>query len=185
MRAKHRPIHFYQDETCYFVTLRTIGHVCYFGDDSDNTRYGVGVRKRVVSRVIRRAADKFKVKMFAWVILDNHIHLLFLLPDGSTLPGFMHNINANISRMINKMDGAGGRKIFKSYWDYCIRNEKDFFTHFNYIHHNPVKHGYIGTQQECREYEFCSYKDWVKKNGEEWALSVFERYPIIDFTIGQ
>ena len=214
VRVKHRPIHFYQDETCYFVTLRTIGHVRYFGDVgndsisavvrkntisgvvrdvrndiSDDSRNAVipdGItRKRAVSGVIRKAADKFGVKIFAWAILDNHIHLLFLLPDGSTLPGFIHNINANISRIINKMDNSAGRKFFRSYWDYCVRNEKDFFMHFNYIHHNPVKHGYVGTQRECREYEFCSYKDWVKKNGEEWALSVFERYPIIDFTVGR
>ena len=34
VRAKHRPIHFYQDETYYFVTLRTIDRIRYFRDDS-------------------------------------------------------------------------------------------------------------------------------------------------------
>ena len=95
----------------------------------------------------------------------------------------MHNINANISRRINHSDNQKGRKIFQNYWDRCIRDEKDFYQHFNYTHHNPIKHKYIGTQQKCCEYKFCSYKQWADKKGEEWLDSCFETYPIVDFTI--
>ena len=73
-----------------------------------------------------------------------------------------------------------GRKIWQNYWDYCVRLEKDFWKHFNYIHHNPVKHGYV---QKMEEYEFSSHGDWIKKRGEDWMMSIFREHPIIDFTI--
>ncbi len=29
------------------------------------------------------------------------------------------------------------------YWEHQIRGEKDFHRHCDYIHYNPVKHGYV------------------------------------------
>ena len=33
------------------------------------------------------------------------------------------------------------------------------------------------------DYKFSSYNHWVNKKGLEWMMSVFEQYPIVDFTI--
>jgi len=30
----------------------------------------------------------------------------------------------------------------RRYWEHRIRDEQDFETHVDYIHYNPVKHGY-------------------------------------------
>ncbi|MFQ5753938.1 MAG: hypothetical protein ACE5HI_18270, partial [bacterium] len=64
--------------------------------------------------------------------------------------------------------------------DYCIRDEKDFWVHFNYIHYNAVKHQYANSM---KEYKFSSYNNWVDKKGENWVLSCFEKYPIIEFQV--
>ena len=38
----------------------------------------------------------------------------------------------------------GERAIWQSrYWEHLIRDEYDYETHVNYIHYNPVKHGYV------------------------------------------
>ncbi len=31
----------------------------------------------------------------------------------------------------------------RSYWEHLIRNECDYARHVDYIHFNPVKHGYV------------------------------------------
>jgi putative transposase len=173
-RVEHRPIHFYRDQTIYFVTFRTINRINFLNTDQ---------KKQIVSRVIQKAIKNFFASLYAWVILDNHFHLLFLLPLGSSLPRFAHNISANVTRCVNQLDGIRNRKLFNNYWDYCIRDEADFWKHFNYIHHNPVKHGYVKSQQKCQSYKFCSAKQWVEKNGEGWLDSCFEKYPIVDFTV--
>lgn len=174
VRSKYRPIHFYADSSYYFLTLRTIDHIHYF--DSDE-------KKKTIIKVIKKAAERYHIKMFAWVVLDNHIHLLFLSPKDMDLAGLINNMTSNISREVNVLDKKAGRKIFNNYWDYCIRDEKDFFSHFNYIHHNPVKHKYVQSQEECKSYVFCSYRQWISRQGEEWMGDCFERCPIIDFTV--
>ena len=31
----------------------------------------------------------------------------------------------------------------KRYWEHTIRDDNDFESHVNYVHINPVKHGYV------------------------------------------
>ncbi|WP_343221769.1 hypothetical protein [Methylomonas sp. LW13] len=45
----------------------------------------------------------------------------------------------------------------RRYWEHQIRDEIDFARHMDYVHFNPVKHGY------CRQVS-------------EWPYSTFHRY---------
>jgi putative transposase len=39
----------------------------------------------------------------------------------------------------------GERGIWqRRYWEHTLRDENDFARHADYIHFNPVKHGYVG-----------------------------------------
>ena len=71
-------------------------------------------------------------------------------------------IHGRVSYMLNQEDGTRGRKVFQNYWDRCIRNEKDFFTHLNYIHYNPVKHSLV---DKMEDYEFSSYRYYLQRYG--------------------
>jgi len=31
----------------------------------------------------------------------------------------------------------------RRFWEHVIRDENDYEKHVNYIHYNPVKHGYV------------------------------------------
>ena len=44
---------------------------------------------------------------------------------------------------LNRLDGQRGRQVWHNFWDTCILSETGYWTHFNYIHYNPVKHGYV------------------------------------------
>ena len=173
--SKHyHPPHIFQNNTIYFVSAKTISGEHYFNTDS---------KKDIVKSVLSKALSKFSVSLYAWVILDNHYHLLFHLQKGEDLWKFIKNLNENSSKILNGAENKTGRKIWHQYWDYCIRNEKDFFLHFNYVHHNPVKHGYLKIQEEVADYRFCSYKSWMNKKDKEFLFDCFEKYPIKDFTI--
>lgn len=45
----------------------------------------------------------------------------------------------------------------RRFWEHQIRDEHDFERHLDYIHYNPVKHGYA-------------------KRAKEWPYSTFHRY---------
>lgn len=172
-RSKSRPIHIYKDNSYYFLSTRTKNKIKYF-----NNNY----KKDILSDVIQKACQGFKINLVAWVILDNHYHLLIKIKKGILLFLFINNINANSARLINKFDNTPSRKIWYQYWDRCIRSEKDFWTRFNYIHHNPIKHGYIRNPDQLFSYKFSSYNQWLRKNGRKWMTSCFGQFPIVDFT---
>ena len=174
MFKKHHPLHIYEDDTIYFITARTIEKEKFFNTDE---------KKKILYQELKKFLEKYYYQLYAWIILDNHYHLLFKTKTGKDLEYFISDLHSASSKNLNKLDNQKGRKVWFQYWDRCIRDEKDFYFHFNYIHHNLVKHGYVGTQEEVFKNQFCSYKHWVNKKGEEWMGDCFERYPIVDFTV--
>ena len=174
MYRKHHPFHFYRDDTIYFVTARIIEKIKFF-----STRE----KKEILRGTLKDVLKRYGYKLYAWVILDNHYHLLIKANKGDDLKFFVRDLHSLSAKRLNELENQAGRKIWFQYWDRCIRDEKDFFKHFNYIHHNLVKHGYFKWQEEILGSPFCSYRQWADKNGEEWLSSCFERHPIRDFTV--
>jgi len=149
--TRHRPPHIYRDDTFYFVTCSTRGKSPFFDTE---------IKKNILRDVLKEKTKKFGVRLRAWVILKNHYHLLFYVPSKDILASFIGQINGRSSYEINKLDGVRGRSIWYNYWDRCPRNERDFYSFFNYIHINPLKHG-----------EVHFPKDVLQTQGEEWRLN--------------
>ncbi|MBU0598315.1 transposase [Patescibacteria group bacterium] len=170
MKYKNRPPHLFIDKCYYFLTARTLGGKNFFNNNE---------KKMILLNVIKCAADKYDVKLVAWVVLDNHYHLIIKFINSNKLIRFVTNIHVNSSRLLNKFDDTTGRKVWWNYWDRYIRDERDFWIHFNYIHHNPVKHRYA---RDSKDYQFSSYHYWLNKEGKEWLDSCFAEYPIVDYT---
>ena len=168
----HRPPHINQDEVIYFLTVRCFHGGSYFQD-----------KQSLVLKIINLIVQRFDYGIYAWVILNNHFHLLLKVK--KDFAKFIQNLNGRISFEINKLDRSRGRQIVYQYWDHCITSEADFWKHFNYIHHNPVKHGYCQNETEVFGYPFSSARQWVNIKGKEWVDSCFEMYPIIDFTVSE
>jgi len=174
MYKKHHPLHIYKDNELYFITARTIKKEKFF-----NT----AEKKGIFHRTLKSVLEKYGYHLYAWIVLGNHYHFLMKAITGENLKFFVKDLHSLSAKEINKSDDQAGRKIWFQYWDRCVRDEKDFYFHFNYIHHNPVKHGYVKTQEEVLKDQFCSYGRWVKKKGEEWMGDCFAVYPIMDFTV--
>lgn len=49
----------------------------------------------------------------------------------------------------------------KRYWEHTIRDEEDLYKHLDYIHYNPIKHGYV---QAAKDWGFSSFDKFVKLN---------------------
>ena len=166
----HQPKHIYADNTVYFITSSTYQKRSYL-----DTEY----RRSYLLTKIREVLSEFGCQLYAWVILDNHHHILFKSKAGRDLGKVMGRIHGNSSHHFNKLEDKQGRRFWQSYWDRCIRDRDDFYRHFNYIHHNPVKHGYVVRMED---YPFSSFEYWVERKGKEWIYSVFEQCPILDYT---
>ena len=173
VKSWHRPLHIYKDNSIYFITVRTIDRIKYFNSDD---------KKDILSDVIHMAEKKDILSdvIHAWTILDNHYHILVEVDEGKNIPKLVNNINANSSRILNISENSRGRQVWHQYFDRCIRDEKDYWMRFNYIHHNCVKHEYAKAMED---YKYSSYNQWVNDKGVEWMRDVFTTYPIVDFSV--
>ena len=55
---------------------------------------------------------------------------------------------------------TGERGIWqRRFWEHAIRNEADFWTHVNYVHFNPYKHGLVA---HVRDWPFSSFHQYVR-----------------------
>jgi putative transposase len=167
---KHRPPHLHLNNQDYFITIATYKRQSVI--DSDN-------KKKIVFSVLRQSLKSEEFDLIAWVILDNHIHLLIRVADSKKLSRFIARLTGKSAIEINKLDNKQGRKIWYQYWNRCIRNEKDFYTRLNYIHYNPVKHDYAA---DTKSYAFSSYHKYLTQYGDDWLNDCYKQYPVKDFT---
>jgi putative transposase len=119
---------------------------------------------RTAIRDVRRQSP-FRIE--AWVVLPDHMHCLWVLPEGdSDFPDRWRRIKAGFSRSLPNGGAVlrtrlrkGERGIWqRGYWEHTIRDDRDYAAHMDYIHFNPVKHG---LSQGPRDWPFSSFRRCV------------------------
>jgi len=171
---KHVPFHLYLDDEIYFITSRTLDLIKYF----DSVE-----KLQMLLKCIEEAVNKYKMNLYAYVILYNHYHLLIKIFKGKELEDFIRYIHGKSGRLIKNWNVKPSRidckSVWWNYWDNCIRDKNTFYKRINYIHHNPVKHGYVS---KMKDYQFSSFNTYIKKYGQEFVEDMFRQYPIVDYT---
>jgi len=171
---KHVPFHLYLDNEIYFITARTYEKIKYFNSAE---------KLQALSKCVSESAKKYKIDIYAYVILYNHYHLLVKLSKGKELKNFISYIHGKSGRLAKSWNINPSRidpkRIWWNYWDNCIRDEATFYKRINYIHYNPVKHCYVSKMED---YKYSSYNGYIKKYGNEFVEDMFRQYPIIDYT---
>ncbi len=106
---------------------------------------------------LRRFSRSMPFDLIAYVVLPNHFHLL-LTATKTTPDKIMHKVKLSFSKRLTLNGGVGSQVVWqKRYWDHVIRDQEDFNRHFDYIHFNPVKHGYVDDPSEWKYSSFSQY----------------------------
>ncbi len=97
-----------------------------------------------------RAARSFDV--IALVVLPDHVHCVWRLPrdDADNATRWRH-IKTLFSQALPPDERRSARRIAKCergiwqrrFWERLLRDDRDLAHHVDYIHFNPVKHGYV------------------------------------------
>ena len=106
--------------------------------------------------LLRWLRTKHQFQLHAWVILDDHLHLLVTDIDGS-IPTWVQKLKL---RFVRGHPHRPRQVWQKRYWDHLIRDENDLRQHLDYIHHNPVKHGLASLS---RDYAWSSFASLVRR----------------------
>lgn len=104
---------------------------------------------------IQEVRKQWPFKVEAWVLLPDHIHCIWTLPqDDDDFSIRWSLIKGGVSKrckeyenpkLLSKSRMARGESSLwqRRFWEHQIRDEEDFAQHMDYIHYNPVKHGYV------------------------------------------
>ena len=102
---------------------------------------------------LRRVQARHPFKLDAIVVLPEHLHMLMTLPrEDADFAARIMLIKQAFSRQIpaageqcnRSRIRRGERGVWqRRYWEHLIRDDEDFVRHTDYIHFNPVKHGWV------------------------------------------
>jgi putative transposase len=123
--------------------------------------------------VLQEVKKHHPFDMVGYVILPDHFHLMLRPIGKSNFSDIMHSLKRNYTLEYKKVVGINGRMKFwqKGFWDHVIRNEIDFERHLDYIHYNPVHHGFADKPEV---WPHSSYVHWQERgvypNRWGWSL---------------
>ncbi|SIR12630.1 MULTISPECIES: REP-associated tyrosine transposase [Acidiphilium] len=120
---------------------RTPGGTYFFTINLANRNSDLLTREiEALRTAIRTTRHRAPFHIDAWVILPDHMHCLWTLPEGDT------DYAARWRALKTRFTKATTQNFAPSpwqnrYWEHTIRTENDYRAHMDYIHFNPVKHG--------------------------------------------
>jgi len=134
----------------------------------------------------RLCVNRYPFEIEAMVVLPDHVHTLWRLPDG--------DVEFSMRWMVIKRHfstGLSGCVVGSSktkkrekgiwqrrFWEHIIRSEEDWRHHVDYIHYNPVKHGYVLRPQD---WEYGSFHQAVRKGWYDPGVTIDGDSLALDF----
>jgi putative transposase len=125
--------------------------------------------------------QRWPFEVLAIVLLPDHLHTVWRLPEGdSDYSKRWGWIKKEFTKDWLAAGGAeqpisdsrhGNRRrgvLQRRFWEHVIRDEADFQRHVDYLHYNPVKHGYVAC---CRDWPWSSFQRYVRSGvyPPEWG----------------
>ena len=140
-----------------FITMVTHRRNPLLVENIDSLRHAFSLCKR-----------RYAFDLKAVVILPDHLHMIIRPEMIATYPKIVSHIKRAFVYGL-KQKGMDASDVWqRRYYEHTIRNEKDFKNHFDYIHFNPVKHGWA---RSAREWRHSSFEKFVREGvyEKEWC----------------
>jgi REP-associated tyrosine transposase len=116
---------------------------------------------------VRACQHQHPFHIDAWVVLPEHMHCIWTLPEGDdNFSKRWKLIKTHFSkglpvteRRSRVRQKRGERGIWqRRFWEHAIRDERDYSMHMDYLHFNPVKHGWA---KQVIDWPYSSYHRYL------------------------
>ena len=104
--------------------------------------------------LLAQAAQRYRIALHAFVIMDNHFHLLATPPDDDALSKMMQALGRSYVRYFNDRHQRSGTLWEGRYRSTVMEAEQHLLTCMAYIDLNPVR---AGTVLRAADYAWSSY----------------------------
>ena len=119
------------------------------------------IGRKALREAIENVRQKYPFSIEAFVLLPDHFHCLWTLPldDGNIsvrlrliktyiTKNYQQELGINLAISQSRQKRKESNLWQRRFWEHLIRNDKDFASHCDYIHYNPVHHGFCNNPQD-------------------------------------
>lgn len=166
----HAPPHPYREAGWYLITATNFEHAHIIEPAGRRTTF---------EEELLESVQAIEADVAGWVVLPNHYHILVGVHSLDHVSVALRQLHGSTSRAWNLEDGlTGQRKVWYRFRDRYIRNERHYYQALNYIHYNPVKHGYV---ESPYDWPWSSVHIYFDTYGRQWLRDQWVAYPIDEF----
>jgi len=137
--------------------------------------FASATNRRAFEFALERVRRSFQLRVYGYVVMPDHVHLLLSEPQRQTLADALKSLKQGVSRRL-----IDGTEHFwqKRYYDFNVRNYPQFVEKLRYIHRNPVKAGLCERPEDWGWSSFGHYATGCEGRVEiesEWTARRRER----------
>lgn len=137
----------YHKGGCYFFTVVTAGRKPIL-----TTAENISLLRASFKSV----QERHPFDIDAIVILPDHLHCIWWMPhDDADFSLRWRLLKTRFTKQADQPAPCWQAR----FWEHLIRNERDYAPHADYIHYNPVKHGYVNRPAD---WPYSSFSRHVK-----------------------
>jgi putative transposase len=114
---------------------------------------------------LERVREHYKLCVFGYVVMPEHIHLLVSEPDGGRLAQAMQSLKQGVARRLALR--APDSFWQARYYDFNVWSERKFVEKLRYIHRNPVARGLVA---EPADWPWSSFRHYL--SGEVGVVEI-------------
>lgn len=144
-----RPPRVFISGECYHITTRGNNKGSIFFDDFDRREY--------LQRLYEVAAQ-YVLKIHAFALMTNHIHLLIQPSQGDTVSLALKLLNGSYTRYVNRRHERAGHLFQARFHSKHVDKDTYFLVASKYIHCNPVEAGMV---QNPDQYSWSSARAFL------------------------
>ena len=134
----------------------------------------------VFEAALEQVRRSYGIRVFGYVIMPEHVHLLVTEPERSTLAVAMQMLKQKTGQKVASPEGTPFWQ--RRYYDRNIHSYKEHIAALRYIHRNPVKRGLVELPEQWRWSSFLHYAtgaEGVVEIESEWTVRKREQMGVV------
>ena len=162
-----RLIRFHESGQTHFLTFS-----CY----QRRPLFAEPVARRIFELALERVRRRFRLCVYGYVVMPEHVHLLISEPAEGTFADAIKSLKQGVSRRLlgssplKPKTGLNGASVpgavdhfwMKRYYDFNVRDQRQFAEKLRYIHRNPVKRGLCERPEDWAWSSFLHYATGIE-----------------------
>jgi putative transposase len=166
----HGPPHYESDSEVYLISAACYDHKPIIGLTP--------TRMAAFESELLEAAQSVCQRIFAWIVLPNHYHLLVHAPEVKALLGMLGMLHGRTSHRWNGEEDSRGRQAWHRAAETTMKSERHFWATLNYVLHNNSA---TWLRRALAGLAHSNVAPYLAEVGREETKRRWREYPILDY----